>query len=738
MAQFNPNVPATNDPNYLGYSRPITQPEADKTFASLFSGIGNIISSGAQAVKDLSERAISQQLRQSIEPQRDEFIDQLQGTVTKLAQANPQTAAAIAAGTPPPGTPGYTAQPDTQSTDIMPYAEENKVNPSIQGGLDQIKQIQNAKTIKPELRTLYDGKMLAIAREMRARYPGQVDFIDQKISEITGGNPANKMITDSLASIQAYLAANQADKAKIEGFLLHNVGKIPNADLVYQYYKNTGDAAGALRYINNANATKMKVEAKELNQKDSNLDRDERAQDSLQNLNLLASEHVASTMDLATLNLTINGQKITTGNQLLSKVQDIMSGKEKINERDTIAMAQAVASLEQRARVYLNNEATKVRPDGSTMQAKIDTKYGPDRTKQTIENYLTTTFGALRDNISKGRWDLAATNVEWSRAAISDKTREILDSPNGIGEVFRLQGAIEKISPNASQQFFNKMLENSGLTGNLKRFFDYEAMKIGAQPDPNNPVTIRHSIERAQKIFPDTPKSTLAKLNNNLINSVGTILSSGASDELKINTLKSAFDPYMKGFIGTVPMDTVDQNGRPIPGKYSVFRRLTSPDILKEVIRLDQARPDLGIKQNYENWMRETFSFDLLGRDLPNMREMLSEPGVVIRYNSVDHRFDAESSLPKQSTDPATRITITRSRQVSNNRVAVVQRTLNRINYGMQSVMEYAKATGQDPEGYVLQLMANAGLDIQKEIRSSGEGLAKAIVSSRMKQMAPK
>lgn len=722
MAKFNPDLPLTQDPNYLGYSHASPKPEADLSLGTLFSGIGDLLNVGLKSAKQLNERGITQQIRERVEPVRDDFIDQMSNTVQKLAQANPQQAAANVAGPLPPQIAGQdTVAPSDSSTDILPYTSEEtqpNIAPNIQGALNQMKQIQNARTVKPELRTLYDAKMLSIAREMRAQYPGQVDFIDQKISEITGGNPANKMLTDLMSSIQSYVgAAGQQDK-QIESFLLRQVGKVPNADLALQYFKQTGDRQGALRFINNSNITKMKVEEKENNQKLENMDTETAANNSLQNLNLLTTEHAANTMQLATLNLNINGRKLSTGTDIANFVTDVMSGKETVNEKDTLALAQGIASLEQRARKYLWDESTRIRADGKSMQSKIDGKWGPNRTKETIDNNMAQTFGYIRDQITKGRWDLANSSLAVVTGAINDKQKEIVSNPDGIGDAIVLQSALEKLSPNLFQGFYQTMIQNSGITGNLKKFFEYEASKLGVQTDPNNPATIKQSMERAKKLFPDASPNTFSKINGALINTINVLGQKGASDGVKLNAVTSAFDPSMRNFISTI-------SGQ--EGKNQTFRVMTSPTILKELQRLDAAHPDKNVMGRYQAWMEDSFSSQLFRTNAADVNEALRQPGVKILWTNTPNgsaRFDA---VPDQ--DP--RRPGSRQGQVSNDYVANVQRKLDSINYNLQSVMEFAKATGKDPEGYLLELMAKSGMDVRKDVMSEGQSLPRAVISSR-------
>src|SRR5688500_17339419 len=99
MAKFNPDIQPTRDPSYLGYSRPIPQPESDKSAAYkgqsqeylgkseqyegqglevLFKGIGDAFTSGIKTADALIRESIRNETYAKATDIKEEYTRQLE------------------------------------------------------------------------------------------------------------------------------------------------------------------------------------------------------------------------------------------------------------------------------------------------------------------------------------------------------------------------------------------------------------------------------------------------------------------------------------------------------------------------------------------------------------------------------------------------------------------------------------------------------------------------------------
>lgn len=160
MAAFNPEVKPNNDPSYLGYSRELERPRANNTLGNLFEGIGDVVSLGTAAVDNTIQEGIKNDVTASVDKIRgDTGVDpvaELYGTGGKLPN-----------GDTPPNAPG--------------------VQKAMQGLTEAWKQ--------GKLRdTDYYGKLEAMTRQIRAKYPGYRSEVDAMVARTTGVNPANALM----------------------------------------------------------------------------------------------------------------------------------------------------------------------------------------------------------------------------------------------------------------------------------------------------------------------------------------------------------------------------------------------------------------------------------------------------------------------------------------------------------------------------------------------------------------
>lgn len=174
---FNPQLNVRDPKDFLNMSRGVeVDTTGDTSLGSTLKQAGDLISVGTKAVNSMFESAITQELEPQVDQARSEM--------------------GVDAATTIQGAPGTT----TPQEITRAFNELEGMNKAVAQG-----------TMKD---SHYWGRLNAVAKQLRSKYAGHRDFIDQKMASMVGTNPANALIR-SLQSeaLEAQRKANsQADK----------------------------------------------------------------------------------------------------------------------------------------------------------------------------------------------------------------------------------------------------------------------------------------------------------------------------------------------------------------------------------------------------------------------------------------------------------------------------------------------------------------------------------------------
>lgn len=212
MAIFNPQIPDTNDPNWLGWSKSISQPEGDKSTGLAIStaaeGFGDALKLADNSMKSIIEDEIYDKAKavQSDYQQRLANADES----IRNARLNPVT---NANGMPTPATGMINA-------DNASILNTNLGNPPLPGGLGglpvQIDTLGAARANGKLSETDYYARLDTLAKDFRSRYPGYKEYVDSTFQKATGVDPANKYIQSVLGDINSFATNANAARTKME------------------------------------------------------------------------------------------------------------------------------------------------------------------------------------------------------------------------------------------------------------------------------------------------------------------------------------------------------------------------------------------------------------------------------------------------------------------------------------------------------------------------------------------
>lgn len=179
MAVFNPETPGIS-PDQTGASRGQRAAVADKSFASLFEGLGNAAISGFQAADYAIQKNIESDVYKTYDKVNDQFGIPAETNVSQYQMGD-------------------------QGKGVPPQ--------ELQDSLGQLSLLQRAFKSGNLKSYHYWGRLENEVKRLRLAYPGYRDIIDGKVSQITGATPANALRNALLNEMESAVG-DSADVSK--------------------------------------------------------------------------------------------------------------------------------------------------------------------------------------------------------------------------------------------------------------------------------------------------------------------------------------------------------------------------------------------------------------------------------------------------------------------------------------------------------------------------------------------
>lgn len=381
---FIPTLNPANDPNYLNQSKGFSDVKPDLGTASLISGIGNLVSQGAQAF----DKAILQdQIRTPLESDLSKIVDSKGGNIT------PAEAPAIA-GTGARGSRysavGAGADDLTESPALPVSIQQGKA------GLDRMKAaFQQGELSETKFRT----EVEAAAQKYKTQYPAYSDQIDAITAGYLGSSPANKVRESVLRDMMSLAAAGNAGQKRAEAFVHQYKDEIAT---LYPHW-------GVNQAVQNIDTIKNDPNVLQLAAKSKQYEWNK--------LDWETSKGVPRT-DIAKNNLrqegdtlvqgVITGATKATGVDLPAMVQKIYSGAlakdspEKIDEAH-----RQLQLLEDQARMAFQQKARA--RDPSNPKSQSYSQWMTPAELKAMEDEVVAPITMYKDAVKNGRWDTVAS-----------------------------------------------------------------------------------------------------------------------------------------------------------------------------------------------------------------------------------------------------------------------------------------------------------------------------------------
>lgn len=661
MAQFNPDVQQVGEQNYLGWSKSIQTPEANKSKALMLSGAGEVVESGAKAADLLMESHVTRQAYEQGSALRDQEIGLLENTlgiVRTQQQSDPKS-------------PGYAPSDNILSTntDARPVPDSLK-------GLPRLAQtMQAAKGSGKFSETEYKGRVDTLAKDLRSQYPGYRHYIDTALQRATGVDAANAYVSGLLGDLNSFVGKKDAEKEKAIGFLTResNFGIIPNAD------KHRRDIeAGVPGAIDKMYADAypvLAVQAKYKSDKEMNESKNVADKRTSEQAGTAFGQYSAGIAVNSLYSIVTDGESHDNVMDLISKVA---SGKVQPTDEMWNSLLTKVQADSQRVALQLRKDLHT--PDPKTGRIPyID--MGDAESNRVMENALAAHKNVI-EAISSKDAGLVYSKARENKALVDGTTNSIYGMKHG--EALRLIKVADEIDPDLGKSVRERARANNLLPTEADMLEAVFKKTVATNNGPSAKVyPAVQALSEAQK-----GGVSSARFNKTLFDTADRLMDPNTPLEEKVAISKFFFDPANTGMIGHIKEDK---------GKFDIARGMGDERMAKSMHDLGKVVPEQW--ENYVNWHKSTFKNDL-SPEIKNLENMTLSPNLSMAWHPDQHMWTVDRKVTPGQL-PAT----------ADAQYRQAQQTVMRLNTGIRNLVNISKQDkgNTDVDSFVLTTLMEGG-----------------------------
>lgn len=724
MAEFNPQIPDLNPPNFFKYSEPVHQPKSDSSTGIALATLGEGIEGGAKMVDTYKKESIEKDIRSITDEERGKFTSSLE-TIKQNIPAAVQTSAGSTVGAL-----GYAQEADASTDSNLPSA--------ITGSIDKIGALKSALDNGKINDTYYTMQLDSRLQKLRSENPGYLDYIDQKVSQITGMNPANEYYKNLMQDINRATAGKDATKNATERMLRDALtSRVPNADVYLKGFREgtvTVDQAEQFVYRNRSvmDALKEKEALRQNSRGDKEDIKTERTGD-------FTNEVGAAVANNMKTMITIPGADTPQG--ILDTIKAIAAHPEQytsaqIRTLDSQIMAQKTVVLD-----ALAARASEMGVDKNGKRYSYNSDIGTDTVQTILKNQVAAAYDNIHAAFSEGGANGAGLAFWHARqiAGMQDDTRMGIYQGNA-GQLIRTFKVLqEDLGPSLSGVIIPKVL-GANIDDKIRGLFEKSATEARAQPqftETGKPLTLLDHMTEANKLEQDQKinKGMKARYIDNLVNIVDDLKDPNINDKTKTKVVQYLFSPEGQGVLNNIKTDYTDpQTGKFVPGKYAVFTRLTAPDVVDSIAKLSRSDPTIGMK--YKNYLENEAGSQLFYKELQNLNRYTGHDDLHFSYDSDNHMIKLinKDGSPVSVRPPTPGVYNTNAPSKDPEYLYRINEIVNRVNTGLAGLSRVEKGLGGDVNNYLIDFMQHAQVNFGQNWTGNSQKIIDAVAASRTPQ----
>ena len=724
MAIFNPQGPEANDPNYLRYSKPTEAPSPDKSKQIALETIGNAASGAIGVADKFMQNTATDEARTGAESIQDIYTQVLKNQApSDIIPAPVQTPSGASVGAPMKlsGSPSLM---DSNASADMPDG--------VQAGVDRINTVNSAWNAGKLNDTYYTAQLTSLAKNLRAKYPGYRDYIDQEISHVTGMNPAKEYITNLMQDINNQRAQGMKVQEKIGNELLSmNSQGVTGANDAYLHFLKTGDIPGALKWMNTVKADSYNATAQE-QALQLEAASDKNTKDKI--------EAAFSVKADSMVNAAWSAASMRAGVDTPQQIQDMVTQKAlgQGGPIDSARMEAAALNIQaQRNDMENRLRAEGAAPvkvkmnDGSIRTTSYATELGPERFEAQIASKLKR-FDVVKNGIDKGDIGTATFASTVSQRVKQDYENGVITSPANK-QLLTIDLLNRTAGPNWSNLVTTNALK-ADVDGMFSGLLRDKSVNYSAGPQPGQPApSFKQDVSDAingKNTTDGKPIPTNSKYYDRLLENVQLLaapVTSPGDLKGKANIANAFFGPQERGTLSNFDLDVWDEHGNKIPGRESVFRVLTNQAVLKGVKEASTVDPS--IEKNFKDTIEYEFGQKIFSPHIQTLQSVLDGTALpeTFKKSGIHLGWDNDHSqvmlLDKREQPLRTAATPQEQQYLSQ-----VNRSVDALNGGLTQMTGVAKMFGTDVPTYLIRTLEDSGLH-----NISDQQMVNAIAASRKK-----
>lgn len=702
-------------PNWTKVTTPVSSFEADKSTGVGLATAAQGLEAGVNLIDTTAKDIIKKDVRSTVDPIREDFTNQ-------LIQARDQALGASGSGS------------GSSATNILPSGETPVQPPNgVQSGIQKVQSLQLAQENGKVNDTYYDMRLKTAVTDLRSKYPGYVDYIDSQVSSITGVNPANALVNNLMQDINRL----QSNKKSSVDTMMDQVMKSGYTNSIPMMQKLQTDGEKAL------------PEVREWYARQTEFDSGIKRREAIRTSNKGTKEDIADSRKAdftneagANLSSALDAMTTVPGVNTPQKTMDVIAdaaanpGKHSDDEMRLLATQLGVQAAQWESGMRARARTINKDSDGRSFSYISD--IGASSVDEIIKQGRQS-FQLIQDALIKGGPEgMGAAYIHANHAkAILDGGKDSLLSDKDLGTYATFMAT--------SRELFGDNWTNATLTSGLKNSIDkkidpYLANQLvkartGYNQD-GKPVTLAQQIDEG-KALEDQSKITAnqrSRYSAGLVNIVDDIKNPKAPIAAKEKVIDYIFSPEGQGVLSKFKTDYTDPiTGKQIPGKYSVFERLTSNDIVKEVKGMDAEH-----QQKYKNYLEREAGAEIFQKEFLNLNHFTGHDNLHFKYNDggqggVPHieLIDNAGALASPVGQDSRTFT---QRPPAANYIFQVQKIVDRVNSGLSGMSRVEKGFGGNANDYILDFLVNKA---RVDMGTNWEGLPGKLVDAIAASRAP-
>jgi hypothetical protein len=655
--------------NYSGRSRGVDPAKPNQALGTLFEGLGTIVDSTAKVVDNNNIAQLGKELQTGIDAIRG--AQGVDAAVNDPSITGGETGSAVpgVGGAAPPGV----ATATTEIARINQAYKEGKIGD-----------------------TYYYSKVEALARQVRNKYPGYREQIDQKVSSIIGTNPANAARASILQDLKA-AQSDQKSRANSDDAVIER-GKQHLAPEKYnEFIRGNRDASFVASLKTDIQQAEVKVQTDSQMKTQYEL-RKASGSARKEDVSRIATKG-SSDIVWGIINKGIDsGGSTTTFESINKKLMDAAATGKPFTPEEIGQIRMGVTALTRNAEIEIDRYHTQGwGKDGSlTIQSEVNDAAELTKIKEQALAPIRNMEKALTDgNMGMFSW--------YANQAKLTKDQGVQDLLSRSQAARNMQTLQEVFGPNAVSQL---ILDNPALVGSTVSDIT-KALKMGAVTQTLGTQSSFQDVLRdvVREAHPNGPQIAKEATGEVIKDARNILVNKNTDPKMLIKAADTLFNPS-RNFITDKSLLTGNS-------QQSVLQAFSAPEMVESMQRLKATNPDTWAR--YKQWLNA--STQAVFQPVVSQLSEWSRPGSGYQV-TVDKQGRLTVSADRTSS-PGSFPGATTARDAA---ARGLEKGVGQLNSAIDAQRRIAQADGGDPAAAGLAVVNALGLQLTPTEGGQGAG----------------